>query len=197
MRHLLDRRPIIVALAGPNGAGKTTFFHAHLESAGLRFLDPDLIAADLKLTPEDAAKALAALRQALVRARESFVFETVLSDPVGEKIAFLKQAAGSGYAVVLCFIGVAGPETCEERIAMRVSQGGHDVPSDKLAARYPRTMVNLRRAIRDLPLVYIFDNEDLHAPFCEVAVFEGGRQLRLSRYLPRWMATVLVEARRT
>ena len=80
---------------------------------------------------------------------------------------------------------------------MRVSQGGHDVPSDKLAARYPRTMVNLRRAIRDLPLVYIFDNEDLHAPFCEVAVFEGGRQLRLSRYLPRWMATVLVEARRT
>jgi tRNA A37 threonylcarbamoyladenosine biosynthesis protein TsaE len=36
----LDQRPVIVGLAGPNGAGKTTFFHAHLEPAGLRFVNP-------------------------------------------------------------------------------------------------------------------------------------------------------------
>jgi ABC-type Mn2+/Zn2+ transport system ATPase subunit len=36
----LDSRPIIVALAGPNGAGKSTFFGAHLQAAGLRFVNP-------------------------------------------------------------------------------------------------------------------------------------------------------------
>jgi len=52
----LDRRPIIVALAGPNGAGKTTFYHSHLESAGLRFINADVLAADLGLEAYAAAK---------------------------------------------------------------------------------------------------------------------------------------------
>jgi len=43
------------------------------------------------------------LRRQLVEQRESFVFETVFSDPVGDKLAFLKEAEGSGYTVVLCF----------------------------------------------------------------------------------------------
>jgi predicted ABC-type ATPase len=42
-----DRRPIIVAIAGPNGAGKTTFFHTHLASSGLRFVNADVLAADI------------------------------------------------------------------------------------------------------------------------------------------------------
>ena len=46
-----DRRPILVAIAGPNGAGKTTFFHAHLASAGLRFVNADVLAAELAVEP--------------------------------------------------------------------------------------------------------------------------------------------------
>jgi len=45
----LDARPIIVALAGPNGAGKTTFYHAHLRSNGLRFINADEIDRELDL----------------------------------------------------------------------------------------------------------------------------------------------------
>jgi hypothetical protein len=67
--------------------------------------------------------------------------------------------------VVLCFIGISGPETSEQRVAMRVSQGGHDVPPDKLVARFPRTMVNLRGAIGELSQVIIFTNDDLAVPF--------------------------------
>ena len=51
-------------------------------------------------------------------------------------------------AVVLCFIGVRSPAVSDERVAMRVSQGGHDVPPDKLKDRFPRTMANLRTAAR-------------------------------------------------
>jgi predicted ABC-type ATPase len=195
MIPLLAQRPILVALAGPNGAGKTTFYHAHLAPSGLRFLNPDLIAAELRLTPEDTSKATTALRHMLVRQRESFVFETVFSDPVGDKIGFLRDAVDSGYTVVVCFIGLAGPDTSEERVAMRVTQGGHDVPSEKLAARFPRTMANLQKAIRDLPYVFVFDNDDLRTPFRKVAVFEHGHPSYVSAFVPSWLVPLLPKSR--
>jgi predicted ABC-type ATPase len=106
-----------------------------------------------------------ALRQRLLEQRESFVFETVFSDPVGDKLAFLGSAVRAGYQVVLCFIGIASPATSDQRVAMRVSQGGHDVPLEKLVTRFPRTLANLKAAIPALPQVIIFDNEDLNYPF--------------------------------
>jgi predicted ABC-type ATPase len=86
----------MVALAGPNGAGKTTFYHAHLRPAGLRFVNVDVLAQEMHFEACAAARVADAVRQELVRQRESFVFETVFSDPVGEKLAFLKSAAQAG-----------------------------------------------------------------------------------------------------
>jgi predicted ABC-type ATPase len=191
MSLLLDQRPVIVALAGPNGAGKTTFYHAHLRPAGLRFVNADVLARELDLDPYAAAQVAEALRRQLLQQRESFVFETVFSDPVGDKLAFLKEAARVGYAVVLCFIGIAGPEVSEARVAMRVSQGGHDVPTEKLAARFPRTLANLKAAMRVLPQVWVFDNDDLRTPFRKVAVFEHGRQGWLIKRIPKWLEPLL------
>jgi predicted ABC-type ATPase len=141
--QVLDQRPILVALAGPDGAGKTTFYHVHLRAAGLRFVNADEVARELDIDAYEAARIITELRQELVRQRESFVFETVFSDPVGDKLGFLKTAAQSGYTVVLCFVGISGPDTCEQRVAMRASQGGHDVPHEKLVARSPRTTTTI------------------------------------------------------
>jgi predicted ABC-type ATPase len=187
----LDRRPVIVALAGPNGAGKSTFYHAHLEAAGLRFVNADVLSRELKIGPYEAAKVADSLRREFVKQRESFVFETVFSDPVGDKLAFLKEAAATGYTVILCFIGVSSPETSEQRVVMRVSQGGHDVPTDKLDARYPRTLANLRSALRELPHIWVFDNDDLSYPFRLVTVYENGQPVRLHKPIPKWLATVM------
>ncbi len=187
----LDHRPIVVALAGPNGAGKSTFFEAHLKSSGLRFLNTDVLAKELEVDAYDAARMVAALRVELVRHGESFVFETVFSDPVGDKLAFLKQTAQSGYALVLCFIGIADANTSEQRVAMGVSQGGHDVPTEKLIARFPRTLANLSAAIRELPCVLVFDNDDLRTPFRHVAVFANSRPLLLKQPVPSWLQSLL------
>ncbi|MHB1673580.1 MAG: zeta toxin family protein [Acidobacteriaceae bacterium] len=187
----LDRRPVIVALAGPNGAGKTTFYFAHLQSAGLRLVNADVLAFELKMFPYEAAKVVAAIRRELVHQRESFVFETVFSDPVGDKLSFLKEAIRAGYTVVLCFIGMSGPAVSEERVAMRVSQGGHDVPSAKLYARYPRILANLQAALRELPHVWVFDNDDLRTPFRFVAACESGRVTTLNKPVPAWLRTLL------
>jgi predicted ABC-type ATPase len=186
-----DQRPIVVAIAGPNGAGKTTFFHAHLAAAGLRFVNADVLAVELGLEPYEAARVADALRRELLKSRVSFVFETVFSDPVGEKVAFLEEAARSGHIVVLCYIGLAGPEQSTERVAMRVSQGGHDVPDDKLQARYRRTLDNLQAAIRRLPHVLIYDNSDLAVPFRRVAVFDHAQLCHLQEPIPTWLRPLL------
>ena len=191
IEHPLDRRPVIVAIAGSNGAGKTTFFHAHLREAGLRFVNADDIARELDVSACEAAEIADALRHELVRQRESFVFETVFSDPAGEKLAFLTDAVATGYNVVLCFIGISGPETSEERVAMRVSQGGHDVPPGKLITRFPRTLANLKAAIQTLPVVLIFDNDDLAVPFRRVAEYRNGKAVFVADPVPEWLRAML------
>jgi predicted ABC-type ATPase len=187
----LDRRPVVVALAGPNGTGKTTFYEAHLKAGGLRFLNADILAGELGLDAYQAAEVAARLRQEFVSQGESFVFETVFSDPVGDKLAFLKQAAQQGCAVIMCFIGLADSDRSEERVAMRVTQGGHDVPTGKLAARFSRTMTNLKQAIRELPCVFVFDNDDLRTPFRLAAIFQNGRRTFLAKSVPSWLDAVL------
>jgi predicted ABC-type ATPase len=191
MSHPLDQRPIIVAIAGPNGAGKTTFHHAHLQPAGLRFVNADVLARQLNMEPYAAARLADSLRRELLRQRQSFVFETVFSDPVGEKVAFLKMAAEAGYTTILCYVGIPGPDVSGQRVAMRVSQGGHDVPAEKLIARFPRILANLKTAVRELPRVWVFDNGELRHPFRLVAVFENGRPVQMHRPVPKWLRPLL------
>jgi predicted ABC-type ATPase len=188
---LFDERPVIIALAGPNGAGKTTFFQAHVKQSGLRFINADILASEVDLEPYAAARMAKVLRDSLVEQRESFVFETVFSDPVADKLSFLQEAVGRGYTVVLCFIGISSPDISEQRVAMRVSQGGHDVPTDKLLSRFPRTLANLKAAIRTLPNVLVYDNDDLREPFRQVAAFVNGRQKTLQRPIPAWLESVI------
>ena len=176
-----------IGLAGPNGAGKTTSYGAQLARAGLRFVNADELARELAIGPYEVSEAAKSVREALIEQRESFVFETVFSDPVGDKLEFLRAASALGYTVVLCFIGLESPALSDERVAMRVMQGGHDVPREKLVARYPRAVANLRRAIRELPHVLVFDNSDLGRPFRKVAVFEAGTPVELNKPLPTWL----------
>lgn len=187
----LDLRPVIVAIAGPNGAGKTTFFYSHIASAGLRFIEADSLANELGIDAYSAAKIADRLRAQLVSMKESFAFETILSDPAGDKIDFLKRAVELGYTVVMCFIGLDDYKLSEMRVTMRVSQGGHDVPTEKLRSRFPRTMKNLNAAITMLPIVYVFDNSDMNRSFRRIATFKNGEQISSSPSPPNWFKALL------
>lgn len=191
MKHLLDLRPIVVALAGQNGAGKTTFYKAYLKASGLRFVNADEIARDLRADAYAAARMADTLRRELLAVGESFIFETVFSDPVGDKIAFLKEAERSGYTVVLFFIGAKGAEISDERVAMRVLKGGHDVPADKLKERYPRVMRNLQRALLEISNVRVYDNSDLRVPYRLVATRENAQNIELLGETPEWLRLLL------
>jgi predicted ABC-type ATPase len=79
--------------------------------------------------------------------------------------------------VVLVFIQIDSPEQSIQRVAMRVSQGGHDVPDEKLLARFERTTANLKRAIERLPYVIVYNNDELAHPYKLVEVYENGKRI--------------------
>jgi predicted ABC-type ATPase len=193
LQALLARRPIVIALAGPNGAGKSTFYDSQLAEIGLQFVNADILAHTAAIDPYEAASLADALRRRLVEERESFVFETVFSDPVGDKLEFLKSAEKGGYAVLLIFIGIDSPALSDTRVAMRVSQGGHDVAADKLLERYPRIMHNLKRALKELPNLQLYDNSNLTAKYRLVATKESEQGVEQQGLTPEWLRPLLPE----
>jgi predicted ABC-type ATPase len=186
-----EDRPLLIAIAGPNGAGKSTFYQAHLRYTGLPSINADAIVAATGLGAYQSAELADSMRRARFELRESFIFETVFSDPVVEKLRFLEEAAAADYNVVLFFIGISGPDVSVDRVGMRVLEGGHGVPADKLQGRYPRTMENLRLALLRLPRVLVYDNDDLRQPFRPTAVFANGKAVSLVRPIPKWLRQVL------
>jgi predicted ABC-type ATPase len=186
-----DDRPVLIVIAGPNGAGKSTFYQAHLRYTGLAFINADTITAATGLGAYQAAELTDAMRRARFELSESFIFQTVFSDPVGEKLRFLEEAAAAGYNVMLFFIGISGPDVAVDRVGMRVLEGGHGVPPEKLENRYPRTMENLRLALLRLPQVLVYDTDDLRQPFRLTALFANGKSVSLEQPVPRWLRRIL------
>jgi predicted ABC-type ATPase len=162
-----------------------------LAAFGLRFVNADNLARQLDLDPYKAAAAADRVRGELAQMRESFVFETVFSDPVGDKVDFLKSLESEGFNVVLCYIGISAAEVSEQRVAMRVSKGGHDVPSNKIQERYGRTLDNLKLAIAQLGDVRVFDNNDLDYPYRLVAKCAYGRVVQIGEAIPEWLRGLL------
>jgi len=188
--------PWLIVLAGPNGAGKSTFFDVFLRPRGFRFVNADLIARGLPVgdradTAYRAMELAEVERRALVARGDTFVMETVFSDPAGAKLNFLRDARTRGYRVAFVYIGLAGPALSQARVVQRVAQGGHDVPDDKIRARLPRSLANAKDALTFVDAAWVFDNSDAVHPFELAATARAGRVLHVSPSAPRWCRRIL------
>jgi predicted ABC-type ATPase len=91
----------------------------------------------------------------------------------------------------LFFIGIGSPQISDERVAMRVSQGGHDVPPNKLVERYPRVMRNLQKALIGISNVRVYDNSELSDPYRLVALREDRGTVEFFKPIPDWLSALL------
>jgi len=128
-------------LAGPNGAGKTTaskfllpeVFHTNV------FINADEIATRINPLHVDAA-AIQAGRIMLQEIDKSlsgkitFAIETTLATRY--YLHLVKKAQATGYEVFLFFLYLPSPDMAKQRVALRVSKGGHSIPVSVIERRY-------------------------------------------------------------
>ncbi|HTW73168.1 MAG TPA: AAA family ATPase [Acetobacteraceae bacterium] len=137
-------------VAGPNGSGKTTL----VRSGALTpltgplpelLLNPDDIARVLRGEMPDATE-LEVVRRAqaesdgrvdrAILAHRSFLVETVLSsDKFQHRVV---NALAAGFRFGLVFITLRAAALHVARVADRVVEGGHDVPTDRILVRRAR-----------------------------------------------------------
>jgi len=184
-------RPSLVLLAGPNGAGKSTLYQTRVAPgfAG-PFINADIIQRDELQDPSmeasyQAASIAEARRIEMLEAGQSFATETVFSHP--SKLDLIKSARAHGYLVVVMHVGVDSPDLSVGRVKGRTEEGGHDVPEEKIRARYERGEPLIRDAVLLADRGMVFDNSRLNTAPQQMLVFATGRLIKATPTLPEWV----------
>lgn len=140
--------PKLYIIAGCNGAGKTT--------AGLtilpeilnchEFINADIIAAELspanpELAALEAGRLMLKKIRVFIKEQVDFAFETTLA--TRSYISLIKNVKARNYEVILLYYWLPSPTFAKVRVASRVAQGGHCIPSDVIERRYHRGIYNL------------------------------------------------------
>lgn len=156
----------IYIIAGCNGAGKTTASFTILPEIldCKEFVNADEIAKGLSpFQPEkvafEAGRIMLERIETLLKSNENFAFETTLSTKTYKQK--LIQAKTNGFKVKLLFFWLPTIEMAINRVAVRVSEGGHNIPTEVIARRYSRGIENLFKIY--IPLCddwAVFDNSD-------------------------------------
>ena len=191
----MDTQKQLWVLAGGNGAGKSTFYDLYLSKYGIKFVNADLIAKDIdQERPEDssyqAATIAAKIRKDLIFQGVSFCFETVFSHE--SKIDFLAQAKANGYKITLIYIHLVDSSLNEARVKQRVSEGGHNVPTEKIHSRIPRTLKNINTALSIVDEARILDNSSKENPFQQIIVKKDVNYKAIADPLPDWTNDLLL-----
>lgn len=138
--------PDLYIIGGPNGAGKTTTALRVFPALGVTaFINADIIAQGIApLNVESAARAagrimLAEMESHLSR-RDNFALETTLASRT--LAAFVGRCKDAGYDFILIYVWLESADLAVQRVAKRVSTGGHNIPEDVIRRRYERGRAN-------------------------------------------------------
>ena len=181
-------------LVGGNGAGKSTFYRLVLEPLGLPFVNADRLAklvypAAAEEHSDEAAMLAEQQRNTLLLSGASFCFETVFSHP--SKIDFTARAKALGYTVIMVLIHLEQAELNAARVAQRVQEGGHNVPTEKILQRIPRMLDQVKMAIPLCDEVRVLDNSSAENPFRPLMTIKLGQVELHQQPLPAWAKQLL------
>lgn len=185
------RRPTLFMLAGPNGAGKSTLYETVIRpKVKAPFINADLIQ---KSELEDqsmeaayrAAEIAATRRDRFLHEQKSFVSESTFSHL--SKLKLIDSAKDLGFRILVFHINVRDPKLSIARVACRVEEGGHNVPEDKIIARYIRNQPLIHQAVLKGNRSFVYDNSLLNSPPQLILSFAHGRIERVADSIPAWV----------
>ena len=193
---------MITVLAGVNGAGKSSIGGSKLHDEGLDWYNPDELARALhaqfpdrfmeEINSQVWHEGLGRLKEA-IRDNTDFAFETTLG---GNTITnTLLQAIATGIRVNIWYCGLESPELHIDRVKARVARGGHDIPEDKIQARYQTSMQNLCLLATGVHQLAVYDNSqplgsDKKPHIRLLLHFENDKIKVLEQNMPGWAKPV-------
>lgn len=149
------KKPEVTVFAGPNGSGKSTITEV-LRPPRAVYINADEIKRILNCSDLEAAEHAEQRRKACVEHGTDFCFETVLS--TDRNLKLLTRAKDAGFFIRCYYVLTADPQINVARVASRVSDGGHDVPVEKIISRYDKALDLVRRLVPVCDVCHIYDN---------------------------------------
>lgn len=168
---LKHHAPQIFVLAGTNGAGKSSVGGATIRARGSQYFNPDEAAARIRQAQPhlSATQANSAawhegkrLLQHAIAQGLNYNFETTLGGKTFTRL--LQEAAESGFAVRIWYVGLDSPERHLARIKARVRHGGHDIPETDVRRRFDQSRLQLVQLLPHLAELRVYDNSDEASP---------------------------------
>lgn len=154
-------KPTLYIIAGCNGAGKTTASYSVLPNLlqCREFVNADEIAKGLSpFNPTsvaiEAGKLMLQRIEVLLSQKKTFAIETTLA--TRSYASLVKRAHRFGYQVILLFFWLSSPEIAIERVAKRVSEGGHNIPTETIIRRYWLGLQNFFNIFTPIVDLWIF-----------------------------------------
>lgn len=142
------QHPNLYIIGGPNGAGKTTASYNLLPDVlhCPNFVNADEIARGLSpFAPETVAVPAGRIMlqriDELLQQKVDFAIETTLA--TRSYVQLVHRAQALGYKVHLIFFFLENEEQAIQRVAQRVSNGGHNIPEADIRRRFKRGIYNL------------------------------------------------------
>jgi predicted ABC-type ATPase len=190
------KKPQLYVFAGPNGAGKSTLsatmvppgtpiFDGDKELTLLRQQFPGLNSGDLY----DAVNGhiYDDWKNRTIQSGSDCAFETNFRLP--DVMQSVDQFKNSGYEVRLIFFGLDSIEASIDRVAMRVTNGGHDVSPDNIRENYDQGLKNLGIYYGGFDSVHLYHNYENPQQIIQsvpLMTIEAGQIKEQALNLPTW-----------
>jgi predicted ABC-type ATPase len=201
----ISKKPLAVILAGHNGSGKSTMWYNHLAAHfQIPLVNADRMMmsilpekAEKKRLPkwasvirdsnnswmEVAQKGVEAFVAQAMAKQVPFAMETVFSHwkeiapgRFESKIDRIRQLQAEGYFVLLLFVGLSSANLSIARVSTRVLNGGHDVKTEKLISRFPRTQRAIGQALSVADAAILVDNSRIEKKAFTVCRIQLGKR---------------------
>ncbi len=185
-------KPMFYVFAGNNGSGKSTIRNLLIDKIGVEVnIDPDAIARRIDpINPE--LKRISAGKEVInsvykhIREGTNFSVETTLAG--GNVIRQILKAKEQGYKIIMFYVALDDVTQNINRVAMRVKNGGHDIPTKDILRRSKTSFAQLYRYAKIIDTLVVIDNSSDDGKI--ILEINNGFLTFESGHLPEWAIPV-------